>query len=118
MVAHRREIRLKRGEIWTVAGGADYTGKPRPAIVIQNDKFDATLSIIVCPLTGTETDAEPARFAIDPSQSNGLLARSYPMVDKISSIPKTKLGRRIGQLDADDRALLNQHIILFLGLAD
>ena len=118
MVANRREIRLKRGEIWTISGSADYAGKPRPAIVVQSDKFDATLSIVVCPLTGTETDAEPVRFAIAPSQTNGLHARSYPMVDKISSIPKTKMGRRIGQLDAADKALLNQHVILFLGLAE
>jgi mRNA interferase MazF len=118
MVAYRRKIRLKRGEIWTVSGGADYAGKPRPAIVVQSDKFDATPSITVCPLTATETDAEPARFAIAPSQANGLQVRSYPMVDKISSIPKTKMGRRIGQLDANDIGLLNQHVILFLGLAE
>jgi mRNA-degrading endonuclease toxin of MazEF toxin-antitoxin module len=24
---------LRRGEIWTVAGGADYAGKPRPAVI-------------------------------------------------------------------------------------
>ena len=117
-MANRRKARLKRGEIWTVAGGADYTGKPRPAIVVQSDKFDATRSVIVCPLTGTAMDAEPARFAIAPSQMNGLQARSYAMVDKISSIPKTKVGRRIGQLHADDVALLNQHVILFFGLAE
>jgi mRNA interferase MazF len=109
---------LKRGEIWTIAGGADYVGKPRPAIIVQSDQFDATLSIVVCPLTGTDADAEPARFAIAPSQRNGLRARSYVMVDKISSIPKTKVGHRIGQLDANDVVLLNQHVILFLGLAE
>lgn len=117
-MANRRTIRLKRGEIWTVAGGAAYTGKPRPAIVVQSDQFDATLSIIVCPLTATETIAEPARFAIAPSQTNALQVRSYAMVDKLSSIPKTKMGRRIGQLEANDVGLLDQHVILFLGLAE
>jgi mRNA interferase MazF len=109
---------LKRGEIWTIAGGADYAGKPRPAIIIQSDQFDATLSIVVCPLTGTDADAEPARFAITPSEGNGLRARSYVMVDKISSIPKAKVGRRIGQLDTGDIVRLNQRVILFLGLAE
>jgi mRNA interferase MazF len=109
---------LKRGEIWTISGGADYTGKPRPAIIIQSDKFDATDSIVVCPLTTTEVDAKPARFAIAPSQINGLQIRSYPMVDKISSIPKTKMGRQIGRLEASDVLLLNQHVILVLGLAE
>lgn len=109
---------MKRGDIWTVAGGADYVGKPRPAIVVQSDRFDATLSIVVCPLTSTEVDAEPARFAIAPSQTNGLQVRSYPMVDKISSIPKSKAGRRIGRLDAAEIMRLNQHVILFLGLGE
>jgi mRNA interferase MazF len=63
-------------------------------------------------------DAEPARFAIAPSLTNGLRSHSYPMVDKISSIPKNKMGRRIGQLDAGEILLLNQHVILFLGLVE
>jgi mRNA interferase MazF len=109
---------LKRGEIWTVAGGAEYTGKPRPAIIIQSDKFDATLSITVCPLTGTLVDASPARFAITPSDANGLRAISHAMVDKIATLPKSKVGRKLGALNSAEVALLNQTITLFLGLAD
>jgi mRNA interferase MazF len=109
---------LKRGEIWTVAGGAGYAGKPRPAIVVQSDKFDATLSITVCPLTGTFVDAAPARFAIRPSQANGLRAISHAMVDKISTLPKSKVGDRLGTLDSAEVALLNQTLAIFLGLAD
>lgn len=109
---------MKRGEIWTIAGGPDYAGKPRPAIIIQSDKFDATRSMTVCPLTGTDVDAEPARFVIDPSSANGLGIRSHAMVDKISTLPKSKLGRRLGQLDANDLSRLNQHVTLFLGLAE
>jgi mRNA interferase MazF len=48
---------MKRGEIWTVAGGAAYAGKPRPAVIVQDNRFDATDSIVVCPLT---TDPTPA----------------------------------------------------------
>ena len=40
---------MKRGEIWTVAGGAAYAGKPRPAVIVQDDRFDANDSIVVCP---------------------------------------------------------------------
>jgi mRNA interferase MazF len=109
---------LKRGEIWTVAGGADYAGKPRAAIILQSDKFDETLSVTICPLTREAIDAEPARFAVEPTLHNGLRVSSYAMVDKISTLPKTKVRRRIGQLDAADVARLNQHVILFLGLAE
>ncbi len=109
---------MKRGDIWTVAGGADYTGKPRPAIIVQSNKFDATRSVVICPLTATDVAAELARFEIVPSRTNGLLIPSYPMVDKISSVPKAKLGYRIGELAANDIGRLNQHLILFLGLAE
>jgi mRNA interferase MazF len=109
---------LKRGDIWTVSGGADYTGKPRPAIIIQSDTFDSTLSITVCPLTGTLVDAAPARFPIAPSGLNGLQTISHAMVDKIATLPKSKVGRRLGALTAAEVALLNQTIALFLGLAD
>ena len=109
---------MKRGEIWTIAGGADYAGKPRPAIIIQSDNFDVTPSITVCPLTGTPVDAAPARFAIAPSGKNGLQISSHVMVDKIATIRRSKTRRRIGELDSADVQLLNQHVAVFLGLAE
>ena len=33
---------MRRGDIWTVAGGKDYAGKPRPVVIVQDDSFDAT----------------------------------------------------------------------------
>jgi mRNA interferase MazF len=109
---------LNRGEIWTVAGGPDYAGKPRPAIIVQTDTFDATSSVTICPLTGTPVDNVYARFAVAPSPTNGLQASSHAMVDKISTLPKYKLGRRIGRLDAEHVSLLNRSLALFLGLAE
>ena len=103
---------MKRGEIWTIAGGADY------AIIIQGNKFNTFQSITICPLTGTPVDAAPARFVIAPSAKNGLQISSHVMVDKIATIPKSKAGRRIGELDSDDVQLLNQHVAVFLGLAE
>lgn len=109
---------MKRGDIWTIAGGADYAGKPRPAIILQSDKFDATPSVTVCPLTGTAVNNVYARFSIAPSKSNGLEIHSDVMIDKILTLPKTKVGRRIGQLDLSDLLMLNQRVALFLGLAE
>ena len=109
---------MKRGEIRVVAGGPDYAGKPRPAIIVQSDKFDATPSVTVCLLTGTPVDAAPARFELAPSPANGLQVRSHVMVDKISTVPKSKVGYRIGQLDSDRMSRLNQSVAVFLGLAE
>jgi mRNA interferase MazF len=108
---------VKRGEIWTVAGGADYAGKPRPAVIVQDDDFDATHSITICAFTSDPTEAPLFRIPIEPNESNGLRATSSLMVDKITTVPKIKLGSRIGRLDDEDLFRLNQAMTVFLGLA-
>lgn len=108
---------MKRGEIWTVSGGPEYLGKPRPAVVLQDDRFAALASLTVCAFTTDPTDAPLFRLSVDPSDRNGLAATSRLMVDKITTVPRTKLGRRIGQLDDEDLVRLNRALIVFLGLA-
>ena len=108
---------MKRGEIWTVSGGKDYTGKLRPVVIVQDDSFDATASITVCAFTTDPTDAPLFRLAVEPNERNGLRSRSRLMVDKISTVPKPKLGERIGRLDDEDMVRLNQAVMVFLGLA-
>jgi len=107
---------MKRGEVWTVSGGPDYVGKPRPAVIIQSDEYDATRSITVCSLTTDHTETPLSRPAVSPSDINGLRQPSRFMVDKITTVPKTKLGSRIGQLDDADLARLGEAIMIFLGL--
>jgi mRNA interferase MazF len=108
---------MKRGEIWTVAGGGDYTGKARPAVVLQDDNFDATNSVTLCVFTTDPTKAPLFRLLIEPTESNGLRAPSSLMVDKITTVPKARLGSRVGKLDDDDLLRLNQAMVVFLGLA-
>ena len=108
---------MKRGEIWTVAGGADYAGKPRPAVIIQNDSFDATASITLCPFTTDTTEAPLIRLPVEPNGRNGLDLPSRIMVDKIITAPKRKIGERIGELDGEDIARLDRAVAMFLGLA-
>lgn len=108
---------MKRGEIWTVAGGSDYAGKPRPVVILQDDRFDATASVTICAFTTNSTSAPLFRLVVEPNQSNGLKARSRLMVDKITTVPKVKLGERIGRLDDEDVVRLNRAVLVFLGLA-
>ena len=112
----RLEKRLIRGEIWTSASGTDYGGKPRPVVVIQHEHFDDLDSVTICGFTRDPTDMPLFRIAIDPTPSNGLEFPSRIMVDKILTVPKSKLGYRIGQLADSDIARLNQALAMFLGL--
>ncbi len=107
---------MKRGEIWTTSGG-DYAGKPRPAVIVQDDSFDATVSITVCALTSDPVDLPLFRLVVEPSEQNNLKITSRLMIDKITTLPKSKLGRRIGRLSDADMARLNRTMLVFLGLA-
>ena len=108
---------MRRGDIWTVAGGKDYAGKPRPVVIVQDDSFDATDSITICAFTTDETDAPLFRLPVEPNERNGLRAACRLMVDKITTVPKTKVGARVGRLDDEDILRLNQAVLVFLGLA-
>jgi mRNA interferase MazF len=108
---------MNRGEIWTVAGGKDYAGKPRPVVIVQDDSFDVTSSVTVCAFTTDETEAPLFRLTIEPNERNGLRSVSRLMVDKITTVPKSKVGNHIGHLDDEDIIRLNQAMIVFLGLA-
>jgi mRNA interferase MazF len=108
---------MKRGEIWTVAGGGAYTGKTRPCVIVQDDAFDATHSITICAFTSDPTEAPLFRVRVEPDEVNGLTSLSTLMVDKITTVPRDKIGRRVGQLRDEDLLRLNQAMIVFLGLA-
>jgi mRNA interferase MazF len=108
---------MRRGENWTVARGRDYAGKPRPAVILQDDSFDATASVTLRAFTTDETEAPLFRLPIEPSERNGLRARCRLMVDKITTVPKSKVGRQIGRLDDEDILRVNQAVLVFLGLA-
>ena len=110
-------LRMRRGEIWTVSGAGDYAGKPRPVVIVQDDSFEGLDSLVVCPFTSDTTEAPLFRLPVEPNPGNGLRAACRLMVDKVTAVPKSKMGRRIGSLDAADIIRFNRSILVFLGLA-
>ena len=108
---------MRRGDVWTVAGGKDYAGKTRPVVIVQDDRFDGTDSMTICAFTTDGTDAPLFRLPVVANQRNGLRTGCRLMVDKITTVPKTKLGTLIGRMDDADMLRLNQAILVFLGLA-
>ena len=110
--------RLTRGEIWTSASRADYAGKPRPVVIIQHRHFATLDSVTICGFTSDPTELPLFRIAIEPSATNRLEFTSHIMVDKVMTVPKTRLGYRIGQLDNRAILQLNQALRVFLGLTE
>ena len=107
---------MKRGEVWTVSGGG-FAGKPRPAVIVQDDRFDATASVTICVCTTDPTDAPLFRLVVEPTARNGLRIASRFMVDKVTTVAKTSLGRRVGRLDDVDMVRLDRALLVFLGIA-
>jgi mRNA interferase MazF len=108
---------VTRGEIYTAAARGLYTGKPRPVVILQDDRFDATASITICPFTTNPVEAPLLRLPIEPSGKNGLDKPSQLMVDKVTTMPRANLGERIGRLRDEELLALNRSLIVFLGLA-
>jgi mRNA interferase MazF len=108
---------LRRGELWTVAGGQGYAGKPRPVVILQSDQFEGTPSITFCQLTANETEAALFRLPVYPDEFNGLQRASRIAIDRIMTTPTEKLGKRIGLLSEKDMARVDRAAVLFLGLA-
>ena len=108
---------MRRGEIWSAAAGSGYVGKPRPVVIIQDDRFDATDSVTLCAFTTDATEAPLIRVLIEPDDVNGLREPSRLMVDKLTTVPRSKVGQRMGRLADEDMVRLTRAMVVFLGLA-
>jgi len=108
---------LSLGDVWTVAGGGDYMGRPRPVVIIQDDGFDTLSSITVCPVTSNPAEAAFFRPVLQPTAGNGLDRPSHVMADKIATIRRGRVGAHLGQLDETDMEQVERAILVFLGLA-
>jgi mRNA interferase MazF len=86
-------------------------------VVLQDDRFVGTLSITICPFTTNPARAPLFRLPVAAGERNGLAVSCSLMVDKIMTVPKTKVGTRIGRLDDADLVRLNRAVVVFLGLA-
>jgi mRNA interferase MazF len=106
---------MKRGDLVNVAVSGDY-GKPRPALVVQADAFDLHPSVIVLPLTSERHDVPLFRVTVKAGKETGLRTPSQIMVDKATTVPRGKIGPRIGRVNAAVMEAVNRALRGFLGL--
>ena len=108
--------RMRRGEIWVGAGG-EYAAKPRPLLIIQDDRFDGTDSVVVCPMTSTEAAMPLLRVPVPADEVSGLDLPSWVMVDKIIALRRSQVARQVGRLAASQLVEVERLMMVFLGLA-
>ena len=108
---------MKRGAIVVVAAKGAYTGKPRPALVVQSDLFNPThRSITICPITSDCVDAPLFRIPLPPGERTGLRVVSQIMVDKIVSVPRSAIADEIGRCDTAELEAAEDALRRWLGL--
>jgi mRNA interferase MazF len=106
---------LTRGDLVVVALAGDY-GKPRPGLVVQADAFAALPSVTVLPLTSEISAEHLVWITVRPSRQNGLRSTSQIIIDKVSTVPRTKVGNRFGHVDVTTMRAVDGALAGFLGL--
>ncbi len=108
---------MRRGELWTVAGGV-HASKPRPALIVQDDLFAGTASVTVAPLTTTLVDAPLLRVRVAADELTGLQHESHVMIDnKVTTVRRENVGAPIGRLTPENLVEVERTLMAFLGLA-
>jgi len=107
---------MKRGDIVGVTHKDNYGSKPRPALIIQADRFDAHRSVTLIPITGELHDTPFLRIGIEPSPENGLTKSSQIMIDKVTTAPKGKISAVFGKIDDATLIQVNRSLGIFLGI--
>ena len=107
---------MKRGDFVTIALQGDF-GKPRPALIVQSDHFEAHSTVTVLLVSSAMVEAPLLRVTVEPDEANGLRAASQVMVDKAMTVVRGKIGPVFGRLDVDRMLEVERRLALFLGIA-
>lgn len=108
---------MRHGDLVTVAARGDYTTKPRPALVVQADVFAELHSVAVCLLSTQRVDAPLLRIDVHPGVDNGLSDSCQIMIDKLVTVPRTRVGHPLGRLDRETLLRVDRSLAVFLGIA-
>ena len=108
---------MTRGAIVVVAAKGAYTGKPRPAVIVQADVYNPThSSLTLCPITSDCVDAPLFRVTLPPGERTGLATVSQVMIDKVVSVPRATIVREVGRCDALHLELIDDALRRWLDL--
>ena len=106
---------MRRGDLVTVAMSGDF-GKPRPALIIQSDRFADTGTVTVLLVTSTNVEAPLLRVLVQPDAENGLIQPSWVMIDKAMSVKRERIGRVIGLVREETMLTVTRNLAVFLGM--
>ena len=104
----------KRGDLVTVSLQGDY-GKPRPALIVQTDLLQELESVVLCPVT-SDLRTAAFRVTLEPTPGNGLRELSQVMVDKLSTVPRSKVSDAFGSVATEKMRAVDRALLLVVGV--
>ena len=108
---------MRRGNIVIVSAPGDY-GKARPAVIVQADVLNEVAhSTIVALMTSHLVDAPLLRLTLEPTEMSGLHVLSQVQVNRLLSLPTTRIGAVVGRLSDSELVELNRLLAIVIGLA-
>jgi len=106
---------IRRGAIVAVVIPGDF-GKPRPALAVQTELYADLSTVLVCPLTSDLSVSGALRIRLEPSAENGLKAPSNIMLDKLTSVRRTRIRDEIGVVSSNVMEDVTRELALLMGL--
>jgi mRNA interferase MazF len=110
---------MARGDVVVVVDrtGSDYSGKPRPAVIVQSEHFGALNSVLICPITSIEVPPNLLRLPLQVGDDLPLGKTSWVEIEKVSAVRRGRIGVRIGWLSDAELATLTQRLVILIGAA-
>ncbi len=107
---------IERGAIhWASEKGA-LTGKPRPVLIVQNDRARHHSTVTVCLVSTVTTPDAFFRVRIDPTPENGLDRVSNVQADRLFSLLDDSIDHRLGILSQSDQRRVDAALRRWLDL--
>lgn len=106
---------MKRGDFVTIAMQGDF-GKPRPALIIQSDRFGEHATVSVLLVSSTLVNAPLFRVTVKADAGNGLRKTSQVMVDKAMTVSRETLGEAFGSASDETMLAVTRSLAVFLGV--
>ena len=107
---------MKLGDIWTLQADG-YASKPRPVLIVQSDDVTLFQSVVTCLITSYDSTAISTRVRLKPSDNNGLSKTGWVMTEKIVTVNRDLLGRRIGELSSEIMQEISRQVAHVLDIA-
>lgn len=104
---------MKRGDVVIAAARGQFTGKPRPYVVVQGDwTLGLAATVTLCPITTDLFDIGRIRVPVSASPETGLEADSEVEIDRVTTLRRSSISQTVGNLPDStmrriDRSLKN-----------